>query len=297
MFTVQRASLRLQTISASLRLQTIGKHVAVRTASSSSIMSESKANKVPNSLSNTLDSTLKEGHDVKSFGLGTLATMANMDRYAKFLTSLHAVYDTMERAFDEFPDDAVVGRCWSSRGGVLRREGKIRKDLAQAGIAAPRSWAEEDLAFLSGATRNYVRRIEDAKVADGKDGGGRLLGHLYCRYFADLFGGQALKTPTKLALALEPAPTMYDFEFGDGGRAEYIESLYEALNVAGEELGEGGRAAVKVEALECFRLNKELYTEGGIYVDAWRGGVNLAKGAVFSLKPESLKGYGRRKMS
>ena len=41
---------------------------------------------------------------------------------------------------------------------------------------------------------------------DRADGGARLLGHLYCRYFADLFGGQMLAAPTRAALALPVAP-------------------------------------------------------------------------------------------
>ena len=238
---------------------------------------------------------------MKSFGLGTLATVSSKERYGGFLTSLHAVYDTMERTLDgaaATPANSIAGGCWNAHADVLRREGKIRRDLAQVGVAAPRDWAGvEDVKLLTPATREYVARVSLAAEEDGRDGGGRMLGHLYCRYFADLFGGQALKSPTRLALALEEGtPTMYDFNFEEGERGAYIESLYVSLNEAGEALGEDGRKKVEDEALECFRLNKELYLEGGIYGDAWRGSLNIVKGAIFELKPESLKGYGRRKM-
>ena len=58
-----------------------------------------------------------------------------------------------------------------------------------------------------------------------------LVGHLYTRYFADLFGGQALALPTRLALRLgEESPRHYDFgNFGRERRAN-IEAVYGAIN-------------------------------------------------------------------
>ena len=152
-------------------------------------MTEINANKVPGSLSLALDGTLKSGHDMKVFGLGTLATMASVERYSRFTTSMHAVYETLERRLDGLPDGPAKD-VWAEYGDVLRRESLIRKDLASVGVAAPRTWEEkEDLDLLSPATIAYVSRVLEAGTED-VDGGGRLLGHLYCRYFADLFGGE-----------------------------------------------------------------------------------------------------------
>ena len=39
-----------------------------------------KANKIPGSLSLSLDGTLSRGHDMKTFGLGTVAALANRER-------------------------------------------------------------------------------------------------------------------------------------------------------------------------------------------------------------------------
>ena len=62
-----------------------------------------------------------------------------------------------------------------------------------------------------------------------------MIGHVYCRYFADLFGGQALGAPTYYALApavLPGTPRHYDFgEFG-ANRRESIEAPTRALALA-----------------------------------------------------------------
>ena len=60
-----------------------------------------------------------------------------------------------------------------------------------------------------------------------------MIGHLYCRYFADLFGGQFLAAPTRFALSpavLEGTPRHYDFGAFGASRKESIEQLYLAFN-------------------------------------------------------------------
>ena len=52
------------------------------------ILKTTKANKVPGSLAASLDRTLKTGHDMKTFGLGTAASMANRERYGRFTRSM-----------------------------------------------------------------------------------------------------------------------------------------------------------------------------------------------------------------
>ena len=53
---------------------------------SMSIMKTIAANKVPHSLAKQLDTTLREGHDMKVFGVGTMASMASVERYRRFTT-------------------------------------------------------------------------------------------------------------------------------------------------------------------------------------------------------------------
>ena len=49
---------------------------------SANILKTCQANKVPGSLSLALDGTLRSGHDMKTFGLGTMAAMAGVPSVA-----------------------------------------------------------------------------------------------------------------------------------------------------------------------------------------------------------------------
>ena len=158
---------------------------------SANIMKTSMANKIPGSLAKQLDTTLREGHDMKVFGLGTAASMANVQRYQRFTTSMHAVYSTMEVEFDRATPTAapLVHELWSKHGSCLRRAPSLALDLEDVG--GPATGA-------SPATDRYVEVIRVAGADDRERGGARMLGHLYCRYFADLFGGSMLAMPTRV---------------------------------------------------------------------------------------------------
>mmetsp|Transcript_69693 Transcript_69693/g.115767 ORF Transcript_69693/g.115767 Transcript_69693/m.115767 type:complete len:146 (+) Transcript_69693:102-539(+) len=125
--------------------------------------------------------------------------------------------------------------------------------------------------------------IQVAAARDEADGGARLLGHAYCRYFADLMGGQFLAMPTRYALApavLEGTPRHYDFGTFGARRKESIEQLYTAFNEAGEVLRtEAARQAVVQEVLLAYAHNVQVYTEeGAIWSGAARGVANMVGG-------------------
>lgn len=80
--------------------------------------------------------------------------------------------------------------------------------------------------------------------------------------------------PTKRALALPSVPKFYQHDEALVGsrRAQYVESVYEAINAAGAraagggaavELDEAGTAAMVAEATESFKLNAAIYAEDG----------------------------------
>lgn len=249
---------------------------------SRNIMRTAAANKVPGSLSLRLDSVLRQGHDMKVFGLGTAASMAGRARYARFTAAMHSVYATMEEELDQAaaaaaPACPATRSVWQRHGGVLRRAGALEADLADVvadlGRAPP----------ASPATARYVEGIRRAGQQDRATGGARLLGHLYCRYFADLFGGQALATPYRVALGLaHGTPRHYTFALPEGGRREYIADIYASLNEAGEMLpAEEGECVVQ-EALLAFRYNIDVYSEEPMYLDAVRGVANICSGYVAS---------------
>ena len=95
--------------------------------SSRGILQASVENKT--GLSRMLDSTLREGHDMKTFGLGTAASLASVERYARFTAAMYHVYTAMESSLDAAKSPAVAP-FWSSFGGDLRRSDALALDLA-----------------------------------------------------------------------------------------------------------------------------------------------------------------------
>ena len=241
---------------------------------SANILKTAAANKV--GLSKALDATLRQGHDMRAFGLGTVASMASVARYANFTASMRAVYGTMEARLDAAPPGSANALVWRRHGDVLRRFDRLDADLRDVAAEAP---------ALSPATGDYVAAVDAAADADEADSGGRMLGHLYCRYFADLFGGSMLAAPYNLALGLPAGtPRHYAFEFA-GTRRDFIEDVYASLNDAGAGVD---HAVVTAEALVAFRRNVDVYTEEPVALDAARGAANLVAGGarrVFAARP------------
>eukprot|EP01063_Lacrimia_lanifica_P002719 TRINITY_DN11454_c0_g1_i1.p2 TRINITY_DN11454_c0_g1~~TRINITY_DN11454_c0_g1_i1.p2 ORF type:complete len:277 (+),score=76.77 TRINITY_DN11454_c0_g1_i1:90-920(+) len=252
---------------------------------STNIIRTMRANKIPGSLSQRLDTTLKDSHDMKVFGLGTLSAMASVPRYARFTNSMLAVYGAMEEELDECvrADHAGVARFWSRHGDILRRAAVLEQDLRDV-VPAPLP--------PSPATAEYVAAIRAAGAADRATGSGRVLGHAYTRYLADLMGGSVLGAPTRMALGLaHGTPRHYAFGYAEqhGGRRAYVEALYGDLNAAGDVIApeaEGAtdqeRAAlleaVVAETRLAFAMNVKVYAEEPIYADAARGAANVIVG-------------------
>ena len=237
---------------------------------------ESRANK--QGLSLMLDGTLREGaHDMSVFGLGFLRSVASVEDYVHVHTGMYHYYGAMESALDS--NQSTAGQVWREFPELRRLPG-IKQDLVTIGAA-------DDVSAMSGvppaspATMRYVQRIE---AAAAEEGGVRLLGHLYVRYFADLFGGRALGYPTMLAVPdLKTKPEFYAWEDSvEADRRAYIERVYKALNRAGAEMeGDAQRERVVEEARLAFQHNAEVYTEvPGLMQGAARGTFNILKGGI-----------------
>ena len=170
--------------------------------------------------------------------------------YGHFATALYHVYKAMEDNFDAQPQETGISRVWQGAPELCRAEA-LGKDLAYLGL-------DPTLSALFPATQEYVDSIHNA----AKEDSALLLGHFYCRYFADLFGVSMLGYPTKVAVGLpEEYPAFYNFhEAVSAHRQEYIEGLYEALNEEGEKLCQDTQAAVVGETKKAFALNANLYT-------------------------------------
>lgn len=252
---------------------------------SSQIHRTAAANKVPGSLSLALDGTLKRGHDMRVFGLGTAASLANRQRYARFTGSMLSVYSAMEEELDSCcSTQTAVATVWARHGTILRRSASLRADLADVVEDVEKATAQ-----ISPATASYISGIRAAAASD-RAGGARLLGHVYCRYFADLFGGQALAGPTRAALALKPGtPRHYMFDLPEDEtlaeptcakqrRRAFIEAVYRSINEAGQELSPEAFQAVIDEALLAFKSNVAVYSEEPMLLDSIRGALNVGTG-------------------
>jgi heme oxygenase len=272
---------------------------------SAHIFQKVKANKVPGSLSMILDGTLKEGHDMKIFGMGTLATMASRTQYQRFLINLHAVYSTLEEELDatSIPaiQSSVVRSVWKNHESTLRRQERLLRDVQEINDLitmqegtdnTTNSSSSVKMPRVSRHTLSYLQAIRIAGEVDRETGSGRLLGHLYCRYFADLFGGQMLARPYQCALQLPPpqqssssssssssSPRHLQFDFGVIHRQALIEQLYSDLNKAGELLTDAQREDVRKESLLAFHHNVQVYSEEpNMFYNAGRGFFNIVVG-------------------
>ena len=103
-----------------------------RETEGASILKNSRANKQPGSLAMGLDKTLKDGHDMRIFGLGTAAALATIPRYGRFTVAMHAVYSEMEHRLDR--SAGPVMEVWQQHGDVLRRSEALAADLRDVGV-------------------------------------------------------------------------------------------------------------------------------------------------------------------
>lgn len=237
---------------------------------SSDTMVRSLANK--RGLSLKLDGTLREGaHDMRVFGLGFLRSLSSRKEYEHFTVSFYHIYAAMEDAFIK-NGDGPAGRVWSQFPDLARTE-PLLEDLRNVGLG-------NDPPPPSPATAAYISSI---KAAHLRNNGAPLLGHLYVRYFADLFGGRALGTPTMLAVpGLVEKPHFYRFSKAvEADRRAYIEHIYEALNQEGGGMDATEKEDVVEEARNAFAHNALVYTETpGLNRDAALGAFQLTRGAL-----------------
>ena len=203
---------------------------------------------------------------------------------------MYHVYSTMEEELDkcvaeyrkESSSLSASAKVWMEHESILRRANRLSADLADVSPAT----TQLQQSNMTPAVANYVASIRASGEKDRADNGGRLLGHLYCRYFADLFGGSVLKTPYNIALGLkEDTPRHYDFVFPSNApkRRQFIERVYESLNEAGEDLSTEARSSIVQESSNAFAHNVSVYAEEPLLTDSILATSRLAIGAVMAI--------------
>lgn len=167
-----------------------------------------------------LDTTLRNSHDLRVFGVGAFAEFASIPTYQHYALQRYHFYRAMEERFDS-TSTGNISKLWSRFEVDLRQVPCLREDLKVLGVDEPGSLP------AANSTLAYVDAINAADE-------NTLIAHFYVRYLADLFGGSLLGKPTSLSLDI-PEPTFYRFsEAVENGRGEYIESIYSTINECGE---------------------------------------------------------------
>lgn len=179
----------------------------------------------------------------------------------------------------------LIRSVWKNHEHTLRRSGRLEQDLQELedllSVTADETGDadKQTVPRVSRATVKYLQRIRYAGEMDREFGSALLLGHLYCRYFADLFGGQMLGKPYELALQLPAAPQHLQFDMNGLDRKSYLEKLYGDLNKSGRELTSDQLESVSKESILAFRHNASVYSEDpSLLSHAARGGTNLVLG-------------------
>ena len=170
-----------------------------------------------------------------------------------------------------------------------------------------------DLASLAGEPAPATAAYLEAIVAAGREGcGERLIGHFWCRYFADLYGGRALGLPTRLAMydtlvrggannssssssssSRSNAPHFYSTFPASvtDDRHAYIDGLYGLINQHGDPLGDAAADAIVEEGRVAFRHNAAVYTaRPGLPARAALGALRIVRGAVLHTRDELSSG-------
>eukprot|EP00928_Gymnodinium_smaydae_P000422 TRINITY_DN10166_c0_g1_i1.p1 TRINITY_DN10166_c0_g1~~TRINITY_DN10166_c0_g1_i1.p1 ORF type:complete len:287 (+),score=50.59 TRINITY_DN10166_c0_g1_i1:123-863(+) len=227
----------------------------------------------PGSFARALDEALNQSGDARVFDLGRTACMASVTRYSRFLASMHNVYSAMEEELDRTAmSSAAVQRVWSRHGDTLRRAPALQSELDEVADFTAYAAAKQ-----SPPTSRYVASVREAAASDRKTGGARLLGHLYCRYRADLVDGEKLAACTRAALRLAPeAPRQYMCELpAETERSTFLEGVCESFDEAGSMLAEEHFDAAVIEAQQAIEHTLAVYSEEPMYFDAFRGGLNV----------------------
>ena len=172
----------------------------------------------------------------------------------------------------------AIQSFWKNHKTILKRSEKLRLDLEDVGC---------HFGDYTPATLDYISTIRSAGEKDRNDNGGRLLGHAYTRYLADLMGGQVLGTPTRLALGLnEGTPRQYVFTYEEGmDRKMYVESIYKDLNDSGDlicPMKSDKLETIVAEARTAFKCNIKVYSEEPIWVSSAVGLKNIVLGYLWS---------------
>mmetsp|Transcript_66841 Transcript_66841/g.150992 ORF Transcript_66841/g.150992 Transcript_66841/m.150992 type:complete len:283 (-) Transcript_66841:182-1030(-) len=200
-----------------------------------------------------LDDGTRKSHSVAentAFVTGFFRGIEKRENFANLVASLHFIYSSMEKAFEEVEDVGVRAMDYPE----LRRQRSLEADMDYYFGAAWKSGKVRP----SRATKAYVARIQE--VAADPEKQYLLIAHQYTRYLGDLFGGQMMGGMATRSLGLDPGKGIAFYDFPDiKDNKVFIEDWYAKLNAL--PLSEAKKAALVEEANRVFALNIGVFEE------------------------------------
>lgn len=171
----------------------------------------------------------------------------NLEAYAKYLTNLAWLYETLEAKVAEGQAYPSSEQIWDSR---LDRLESITADLEALGVHDWRNTTQPSKAMAS-----YVDYI---KTLDGKSDF-RLIAHHYTRYLGDLSGGQAIAALVGRHYgATADQLSFYRFLQIDD-LVRFKESYRESLN--GLQISDAELDALVREVQLAFEFNQQVFED------------------------------------
>nr|XP_057921520.1 heme oxygenase 1a [Doryrhamphus excisus]XP_057921521.1 heme oxygenase 1a [Doryrhamphus excisus] len=170
-----------------------------------------------------------------------------MPQYKMLLSSLHAIYQTLEEELDRNSKHPAVEPIYFPV--ELARLESIEKDLEY--FYGP-GWKE--MMVVPAATRRYCDRLRQI----GKENPEFLVAHAYTRYLGDLSGGQVLGRIAQKSMGLKSSEGLSFFTFPSISSPNLFKQLYRSrMNVV--ELSEEERNGVLEEAVRSFEHNIQVF--------------------------------------
>ena len=197
-----------------------------------------------------LDDGTRKSHSMAEntqFVSGFFKGLADRDSYRSLITSLYFVYEAMEEAMDNSPEDGVRTLDYPA----LRRLDSLKKDMD---FFYGEKW--QDDVVPSPAAKAYVARI--VEIAQTKPY--LMIAHQYTRYLGDLFGGQMMGGMASRSLSLENGDGTAFYTFDDiPSTKDFITEWYIRLNNL--DLTQQQKEEIVDEANLVFALNIDVLQE------------------------------------
>ena len=197
-----------------------------------------------------LDDGTRKSHSMAEntqFVSGFFKGLADRDSYRSLITSLYFVYEAMEEAMDNSPEDGVRTLDYPA----LRRLDSLKKDMD---FFYGEKW--QDDVVPSPAAKAYVARI--VEIAQTKPY--LMIAHQYTRYLGDLFGGQMMGGMASRSLSLENGDGTAFYTFDDiPSTKDFITEWYTRLNNL--DLTQQQKEEIVDEANLVFALNIDVLQE------------------------------------